>query len=147
MTITMAAFSARVIAVATAIPLVVFFVLSVVSETSRFADPCVSWGAQAGHQMSIGPVDRCQSVSGTSETKLGVVGRLLFVQGTSVVAAFLGLLGAYRSRPLVTLVGAILLFILSIPLMLSGLGFVVLVLAMMLVISYQFNHSAQRKAA
>lgn len=147
MTITIAAFRARAIAVAAAIPLVVFFVLSVVSETSRFADPCVSWGAQAGHQMSIRPGDPCQSRSGTSETKLGVIGRLLLVQGTSVVAAFLGLLGSYRSRPLVTLVGAILLFILSIPLMLSGLGFVVLVLAMMLVISYRFSHSAPRTSA
>jgi len=97
--------------------------------------------------MSIGPDDRCQSLSTTSETKLGVVGRLLFIQGTSVVAAFLGLLGSYRSRPLVTLVGAILLFILSIPLMLSGLGFVVLVLAMMLVISGEYNRAAQRKVA
>src|SRR5262245_33806322 len=143
----MARWCARVFAVAAALPVIVFSVLSVVSETSRFGDPCVSWGAQGGHLMSIRPNDACQSLSATSETKLGVVGRLLLVQGTGLVAACLGLIGSYRSRPRITRVGAILLVILSIPLMLSGLGVVVLALAMMLLISYQCSRAAQRRAA
>jgi len=72
---TMAAFCARALAAAVALLLIVFSALSVASETSRFADPCVLWGAQAEHQVSIGPADLCQSLSGISETKLGVVRR------------------------------------------------------------------------
>ena len=50
---------------------------------------------------------------------MGVVRRLLLVQGTAIVAACLGLIGAYRSWPKVTLLGALLLFLLSIPMMVS----------------------------
>ena len=145
MTTTTAAFCARGLAVAVALPLIAFSVLSVASEASRFADPCVSWGAQGGHLTSIRPGDPCQSQSATSETRQGAIGRLLLVQGTSIVAAFLGLIGAYRSRPLVSLAGAILLFILSIPLMLSGLGVVVAVLAIMLLVSHQCSGSARKR--
>ena len=45
--------------------------------------------------------------------------RLLLVQGTAIVAACLGLIGAYRLWPKVTLLGALLLFLLSIPMMVS----------------------------
>ena len=45
----------------------------------------------------------------------------------------------FRSRPKVTLLGAGLLFILSIPLTLGGLGIVVLLLNLRLFVSYRFS--------
>jgi len=63
----------------------------------------------------------------------------VLVQGTGVVAALLGLVGALLARPRVGLLGAGLLFILSIPLMLSGLGMIVLLFTVLLFISYRFS--------
>ena len=50
---------------------------------------------------------------------MGVLRRLLLVQGMAVVAACLGLIGAYRSLPKATLTGTIILFLLSLPMMVS----------------------------
>jgi hypothetical protein len=104
------------LALAVAVPLVYVSMRSAFAELSSFADPCVLWGHQSG---PLSPSESCPSVSAISETKLGVVRRLLLVQGTAIVAACLGLIGAYRSRPNVTFLGAVTLFLLSIPMMVS----------------------------
>jgi hypothetical protein len=122
-----------------ALPLMVLFAVLAVSEVPNFFDPCFLWGQGNQQSVSIRPGDPCQGVRGTSETQLRAIGRLLLVQGTGVVAACLGLIGALRSRPRVTLLGAGLLFILSIPLMLGGLGIVVLLLTILLFVSYLFS--------
>jgi hypothetical protein len=104
------------LAVAAAVPLVYVSTWSAFSELANFADPCFLWGHQSG---VLSPDELCPSISATSETKMRVVLRLLLVQGTAVVAACLGLIGAFRARPRVTVFGAILLFLLSIPMMVS----------------------------
>jgi hypothetical protein len=146
MTTPTAAFVARGFAVTGALPLMVLFAVSAVSEVSNFFDPCFVWGQRAEQTITIRPGDACQSVSSSSETRLRAIGRLLLVQGTGIVAASLGLIGAFRSRPKVTLLGAGLLFILSIPLMLSGLGIVVLLLTVLLFVSYRFSCVARTGA-
>jgi hypothetical protein len=74
---------------------------------------------------------------------MGVVRRLLLVQGIAVVAACLGLIGAYRSVPKVTVVGAVLLFLLSIPTMVS-FGPFVFGLAVALLASSVLSRYARR---
>lgn len=122
-----------------ALPLVFIFGMSAVSEIPRFWDPCFVWGQRGGIAISIRSGDPCQSGGGTSETRVGAVGRLVLVHGTGVVAALLGLVGALLARPRVSLLGTGLLFILSIPLMLSGLGLIVLLFTVLLFISYRFS--------
>jgi hypothetical protein len=117
----------------------VLFAALAVSEVPNFFDQCFLWGQGAEQFISIRPGDPCQSVRSTSETQLRAIGRLLLVQGTGVVAACLGLIGALRSRPRVTLLGAGFLSMLSIPLMLSGLGILVLLLTVPLFVSYRFS--------
>jgi hypothetical protein len=147
MTKAKAAFFARGFAVTGALPLLFLFGVSTASEVPDFFDPCFVWGAGTAEQsISIRPGDPCQSVSGTSETQLRAIGRLLLVQGTGAVAACLGLIGALRSRPQLTLVAADFLFILSLPLMLSGLGIVVLLLTVLLFVSYRFSSVARTAA-
>jgi hypothetical protein len=128
---------ALVLAIAVAVPLVHVSMWSAFSEITRFADPCVLWGHRTGVLI---PNESCPSVSAISETKMGVVRRLLFVQGTAVVAACLGLIGAYWSLPRVTFLGAVLLFLLSIPMMVSYgpfvLGLAVTLLASSLLSRY-----------
>lgn len=104
------------LALAAAVPLIYVSTWLTFSELSRFADPCVLWGHQSG---MLAPSDACPSVTAISETKLGVLRRLLLIQGTAILSACLGLIGAYRSWPKATLLGAVLLFLLSIPLMVS----------------------------
>jgi hypothetical protein len=104
------------LALAVAVPIVYLSVWSASAEIRSFADPCVLWGHQSGVLI---PTEACPSVSAISDTKMGALRRLLLVQGTAIVAACLGLVGAYRSLPRVTLLGAVLLFLLSIPMMVS----------------------------
>jgi len=134
---------ARGFGVSGALPLLFIFAISAFSEIPSYWDPCFVWGQSGGQIISIRSSDPCQSVSGTSETRVGALGRLLLVQGTGVVAALLGLVGALLARPRVGLLGAGLLFILSIPLMLSGLGIIVLLFTVLLFISYRFNSVAR----
>ena len=108
--------AAIALAAGVAIPLVYVSTWSAFSELANFSDPCFLWGHQSG---VLSPNEVCPSISATSETKTRVVMRLLLVQGTAVVAACLGLVGALWARPKVTLLGAVLLFLLSIPLMVS----------------------------
>jgi hypothetical protein len=126
-------------AIAGALPLLIIFGVSAFSEIPRYWDPCFMWGQRSGMAISIRSGDPCQSVGGTSETRVGALGRLVLVQGTGVVAALLGLVGAVLARPRVSLLGAGLLFILSIPLMLSGLGIIVLLFTVLLFISCRFR--------
>jgi hypothetical protein len=143
-----AGFSARAFAVMGALPLIVLFAVLAVSEVRNFFDPCFVWGAGRSEQsISIRPGDPCQSVSSTSETQFGAIGRLLLVHGTGVVAACLGLIGAFRSRPKATLLGAGLLFILSIPLMLGRFGIVVLLFTVLLFVSYRLSRDRRPSAA
>ena len=104
------------LAFAVAVPLVYVSMWSAFSELSSFSNPCVLWGHQSG---PLSPSESCPSVSAISETKMSAVLRLLLVQGTAMVAACLGLIGAYWSLPKVTFLGAVLLFLLSIPTMVS----------------------------
>jgi hypothetical protein len=104
------------LALAVAVPVVYVSMWSAFSELSTFSDSCVLWGHQSG---PLSPSESCPSVSAISETKMGVVRRLLLVQGTAIVAACFGLIGAYRSLPKVTFLGAVLLVLLSIPTMVS----------------------------
>ena len=130
---------ARGFAISGALPLLFIFAISAFSEIPRYWDPCFVWGQRRGQTISVRSGDPCQSVGGTSETRVGALGRLVLVQGTGVVAALLGLVGALLARPRVGLLGAALLFILSIPLMLSGLGIIVLLFTVLLFISYRFS--------
>lgn len=108
-------------ALGVAVPVVYLSTWSASSEISRFGDPCVLWGHRSG---VLTPTESCPSISAISETKAGVLRRLLLVQGTAIVAACLGLIGAYSSLPRLTLLGAVLLFLLSIPMMVSAGPFV-----------------------
>ena len=139
MTTARARLFARGFAISGALPLLFIFAMSAFSEIPNYWDPCFVWGYRGGQTISIRSGDPCQSVSGTSETRVGALGRLVLVQGTGVVAALLGLVGALLARPRVGLLGAGLLFILSIPLMLSGLGIIVLLFTVLLFISYRFS--------
>jgi len=130
-----------------ALPLLFIFAMSAVSEIPRFWDPCFVWGQRGGMAVSIRSGDPCQSVGGTPETRVGAVGRLVLVQGTGVFAALLGLVGALLARPRVSLLGAGLLFFLSIPLMLSGLGLIVFLFTVLLFISYRFSCVARTAAS
>ena len=143
MTNARAAFLARGFALTGAFPFMLLLAVMIVSEVPNFFDPCFVWGAKSGQSVSIHPSDSCQGITSTSETRWGAIGRLLFIQGTGIVAACLGLIGAIRSRPRVTLLGAGLLLILSIPLMLGGFGIIVLLLSVVLFISYHFTRLAR----
>jgi hypothetical protein len=63
---------------------------------------------------------------GTSETKAGAIARLAAVQGRLLVATVLALVGAFNGRALLCGVAFLMIVLISVPLMLSGLGMITL---------------------
>ncbi len=112
-------YRAVVIALLAALPLVLLVAWSLPRTLSRFFDPCFRWGVSQPATVHISPESPCRSVGGTSETKLHAVVRLLFVHGGILLAIVLGLLGAFISRPFLSVLGAGLIFLESVPLIFS----------------------------
>lgn len=106
---------------ASAIP-VGFAVASLAIEIPNFWDPCYQWGGGSGGALSPGE-GGCDGVTRTSETKTEAALRLAFIQGTVLVACGVGLAGAWFDRRVPTAVAAVLLTLVTLPLLL-GLGFV-----------------------
>src|SRR5262249_7238928 len=71
------------------------------------------------------PAD-CRKSGGTTETKAGVMFRLMLVQGTALAAAAVGLTGAFRSRSRLVLGASVYLFVLTVPLIVGSSGLITL---------------------
>lgn len=84
------------------------------SAVPAFFDPCHEWGMRSGGSVAIAPGDACQSRSATSETKGEAVLRMAIVFGGTIVASSLGAVGALRGLRPPLLVGAAMLFALSV---------------------------------
>lgn len=122
-----------------AIPLILISLLSAAAEVPHFFDPCFSWGDTGGR--SVSPLDTCRGrMAGTSETMAGTIVRLTLIQGTALCAAVLGLKGSYRSKPQLTLTAAIILFLLTLPLIIGRAGLMTLVCALCFLVSFSFSY-------
>src|SRR5437870_5678346 len=98
----------RAFALAGALPLILLSILSLVSEIPHFFNPCFTFGATAERQPYVAS---CRGRSaGTSETRLGMIVRLTLVQGTAMFMAALALKGAYRRKPQLIVLAAVLMF-------------------------------------
>src|SRR5262249_34174252 len=103
----------RIFGLLGATPVIVFGLLSAGDEVRNFFDPCFFFAdTPGGNPLPAG----CHTGGGTSETKGGVMLRLILVQGTAVAAGALGLIGAFRFRSRLVLGTSIYLFVLTIPL-------------------------------
>jgi hypothetical protein len=117
---------AKALAVIGALPLLAFVVVSLAAEIPRLLDqdPCFVWGSS--RSVPIGKPPCVHSVQGTSETKTGAIARLTAVQGTLFVATVLGLVGAFKRRPKLCAAAFLTILLISVPLLLSGLGMITL---------------------
>jgi hypothetical protein len=120
---------ARTLAVIGALPLVWFVAFTLSQEVPRLLvdDPCFVWGQSQRSTLSA-PVGQppCEHFVGISETKPAAVARLTAVQGSILVATVLALIGSFRGRPLLCGVGFLMIVLISVPLLLSGLGMITL---------------------
>ena len=122
---------ARGLSVIGAVPLICFVALSLYKELPRLVvdDPCFVWGQTNTTQLSVGRPPCEYFMSGTSETKAGAVVRLTIIQGTILGATVLALVGSFKRRPVLCAVGFLMIAVVSVPLMLGGLGIATLVCA------------------
>ena len=110
----------RAFALGASIPLIVLSVLAIAAEVPHFFDRCFRF---ASSDRTIQTVWPCRTRSGgTSETVAGTIFRLAAVQGSLLFAAVLALYGSYSNRPVFTLVGSMIVFMLTIPLSLGSWG-------------------------
>ena len=135
----------RAFALAGALPLILLSMLSLGYEIPHFFNPCFSFAETEGYQRTfIGP--SCAGrAGGTSETMLGTIVRLTLVQGTAMFMAALALKGAYRRKPQLILLAAVLMFLLSVPLAMGMSGLITLICATCFFASFFFGKFVQRQ--
>jgi hypothetical protein len=123
----------RILALFGAAPLVVFGLLSAGHEVRSFFDPCFFFADTPGRNpLPAG----CHAAGGTTETKAGVMFRLILVQGTAVAAGVSGLIGAFRSRSRAVLGTSLYLFVLTVPLIVGSSGLITLFCALCFLASF-----------
>lgn len=100
----------------------------------QLLDPCVHWGVPSQINLTIPQKYGCNSVSVTSETKRQAFARLTLVQGGILIGILLGMVGAFRARPLLVLLGAGFVFAAAAPAM-SGGGAALMIASGLLVLA------------
>jgi hypothetical protein len=134
----------RIFALLGATPLIVLGLLSAGDEVRDFFDPCFSFAdTPAVNPLPAG----CHKGGGTTETKAGVMLRLMLVQGTAVAAAVAGLAGAFRSRSRLVLGASLYLFVLTVPLIVGTSGLITLFCALCFLASFLFTLVQRRLQA
>lgn len=120
----------RGFAVVGALPLVLFASFSLAAEVPRLVvdDPCWVWG-QSGGTLRVGSPPCEHAAGGTSETKASAITRLLLIQGSMLGSAALALIGSFASRRRLCAAAFMVALVISVPLMLSGLGLITLLSA------------------
>ena len=126
----------RGLAIVGALPLVLFASFSLAGELPRLFvdDPCWVWG-QSGGTLRVG-VPPCERIAGgTSETKASAITRLAAIQGGMLVSTALALIGSFAARPRLCGAAFIMILLISVPLMLGGLGVITLLSALCFLLS------------
>ena len=115
----------RLLVVLGAVPLVWFASRALSAELPRLMtnDPCFTWGGDALPPMEPPCGER---VGGTSETKAAAIRRLTVIQGGMLASAALALVGVFRGRRGLSIAAFVVILILSLPLLLGGLGLITL---------------------
>ena len=142
---TVASTFTRIFALLGAMPLIVLGLLSARDEVQNFFDPCFFFAdTPGGNPLPAG----CHTGGGTTETKAGVMFRLMLVQGTAVTAAAAGLTGAFRSRSRLVLGASLYLSVLTVPLIVGSSGLITLFCALCFLASFLFTlaQSFRRRA-
>ena len=112
------------------LPIAFIAITSLTSQVGNFFDPCMKWGLSAGGSVALIPGGPCSTgAQATSETVFGAALRLVLIHGGILLAAGLGILGVFRSRPTLVIVGSIILFGESVPLVFDGLFVITLLTA------------------
>lgn len=147
------------------IPVALVAFASLVQWVPRFFDPCFEWGTaragagstpgvrsgQMGSALSTASGPRPSSgqnscgrrLSVTSETRAQAGTRLLIVPGGLLIASALGILGAMRSVPLLTIAGSAILALESIATIFT-LAPITLLAALMLALAARQTNLAKR---
>jgi len=111
---------ALAITLAGSLPLLVLVTWSLARALPDFFDPFFLWGQQQAETTAVLEADGpSRAIRGASQTKTQAVVNLVLVQGGVLTAILLALTGAVMARPVLTVLGAGLIFLESIPLIFS----------------------------
>jgi hypothetical protein len=110
-------------------------------ELPRFYNPCLEWGSPSHGYSTSGQARRipsgapCRVFERTTDTKTAAVLRLLIVQGGILIGTLLGVLGALRALPSMSVLGSGLLFLEAVPLIFSFAWLMVLASGLFLLVA------------
>lgn len=109
-----------ILALAAILPIGILAVTSFAGDVVNLINPCFTWGSVNGGSITVSSGGPCSSAGATSETIPQMLARLAIIQGGILLGAALGVLGVFRSRPILLIISPSILFLESIPLVFGG---------------------------
>jgi len=105
------------LALISSVPPVLLAVNAIARTIPEFFDPCFEWGAGSNTSRTVSAQDPCATTGrgGTSETRQQALGRLLLIPGGILAGSALGIFGAARRRSVFAVLGAVLMYLASLP--------------------------------
>src|SRR5206468_12642821 len=93
---------------------------SIAADVLDLLNPCFAWGAASGASVTVSSGGPCMAAGATSETIPQMLIRNALVQGGILLGGALGVLGVLRGRLTLLVIGSVVLFLESVPLVLGG---------------------------
>ena len=109
-----------IVALVAILPIGILAVTSIAGDFADLVNSCFTWGTVSGGSITVSTGGPCSSAGATSETIPQMLERLAIIQGGILLAAGLGVLGVYGSRPTLLVISSATLFLESIPLVFGG---------------------------
>ena len=108
------------ISIAVIAPIAILVAMDIWGTILDLVNPCFTWGNVGGGTVVVSTSVPCTSAGGTSATVLQTILGLALIGGGTLVGAIFGVLGIVRGRSILLLIGSIILFAESAPLIFGG---------------------------
>ncbi len=109
-----------ILAVSVITPIAILVAMGVWSTILELVNPCFAWGTVGGGTVVVSTSEPCTSAGGTSATVAQTLISFALIGGGILAGAILGVLGVVKGRSAFLLIGSIILFAESAPLILGG---------------------------
>ena len=101
-------------------PIAILVAIGVSNTILDLVNPCFSWGSVGGGSVAVSTNGPCTSAGGSSETIAQTIFGFALIGGGILIGAILGVLGVAKGRPALLVIGSVILFAESAPLIFGG---------------------------
>ena len=101
-------------------PIAILVAIGLGNTILDLVNPCFSWGNVGGGSVAVSTSGPCTSAGGSSETIAQTIFGFAFIGGGILTGAILGIIGVMKGRATLLIIGSVILFAESAPLIFGG---------------------------